>query len=190
MLYQIQSGEKKDNQFPPINIWQLDADMWDKMDLWPMRYAYATTPYTYTDKQNTDSEKSDKNSKSYQNQLAKEQEKKEKAQLLEQQRSAAVDRLNQNLYLQQNQAKIDNENNLKQLYIAYMQGMKNIPQQAAVWGAGGEIESLKNQRRISYENNRAQENRNYSDILSRLQQQYNEDLYQLEQKYLQSLIGL
>ena len=84
----------------------------------------------------------------------------------------------------------NNSDNLKQLYIAYMQGMRGIPQQSAVWGAGGEIESLKNRSRLNYESNRASENRNYAGVLGDIQQKYNDDLNKLEQKYLQQLLNV
>ena len=89
-----------------------------------------------------------------------------------------------------NAAMANNNENLKQLYIAYMQGMRGIPQQSAVWGAGGEIESLKNRSRLNYESNRAKENRNYAGILGDIQQKYNDDLNELERKYLQQLLNV
>ena len=89
-----------------------------------------------------------------------------------------------------NAAMANNSDNLKQLYIAYMQGLRGIPQQSAVWGAGGEIESLKNRSRLNYESNRAKENRNYAGILGDIQQKYNDDLNELERKYLQQLLNV
>lgn len=89
-----------------------------------------------------------------------------------------------------NAAMANNSENLRQLYIAYMQGLRGIPQQSAVWGAGGEIESLKNRSRLNYESNRAKENRNYAGILGDIQQKYNDDLNELERKYLQQLLNV
>lgn len=98
--------------------------------------------------------------------------------------------LGDNLATQKTAAKLSNEDNLKQLYIAYMQGLRGVPQQQALWGAGGEIESLKNRSRLNYETNRAKENRAYSATLNDIQQKYNDDLRQLEQKYLQQLLNV
>ena len=99
-------------------------------------------------------------------------------------------RLKNNYALLKKSAKQTNADNLKQLYIAYMQGMRGIPQQSAVWGAGGEIESLKNRSHLNYESNRASENRNYAGVLGDIQQKYNDDLNKLEQKYLQQLLNV
>lgn len=98
--------------------------------------------------------------------------------------------LGESLEANKNAAKLNNSDNLKQLYIAYMQGLRGIPQQSAVWGAGGEIESLKNRSRLNYESNRAKENRNYAGILGDIQQKYNDDLNELERKYLQQLLNV
>ena len=87
-------------------------------------------------------------------------------------------------------AQTNNNENLRQLYIAYMQGLKGIPQMQALWGAGGEIESLKNRSRLAYENNRASENRNYSNILDEIQRNYDDDLRTLEEKYLKLLLDV
>lgn len=42
----------------------------------------------------------------------------------------------------------------RQAYIAYMHGMKNLPQQAAMYGNGGMAQSLANKSQLNYENNR------------------------------------
>ena len=42
----------------------------------------------------------------------------------------------------------------KQAYVAYMQGMKNMPQAAAMYGSGGMAQSLANKSQLNYENNR------------------------------------
>ena len=99
-------------------------------------------------------------------------------------------RLNQNMATQKKAAQLNNSDNLRQLYIAYMQGLQGVPQKSAMWGAGGEIESLKNRSRLNYETNRAKENRNYAGILGDIQQKYNDDLNELERKYLQQLLDV
>ena len=88
------------------------------------------------------------------------------------------------------QAQSDNDDAMRSLYIAYMQGIRNIPQQTALWGAGGEIESLKTQHRLNYENNRAKQAMEYNGILNDIQQRYNSDLWELEQNYLKQLLNL
>ncbi|MBE6894536.1 MAG: hypothetical protein E7483_02890 [Ruminococcaceae bacterium] len=87
-------------------------------------------------------------------------------------------------------AKLVNSENLRQMYIAYMQGLRGIPQQAAIWGAGGEIESLKNRGRLNYETNRARENSSYAGIIGDIEQKYNSDLAELESKYLRLLLNV
>jgi len=88
------------------------------------------------------------------------------------------------------EAQSNNDDAMRSLYIAYMQGIKNMPQQTALWGAGGEIESLKTQHRLNYEDNRAKQIREYNGILSDIQQRYDRDLWELEQKYLKQLLNL
>lgn len=105
-------------------------------------------------------------------------------------KAAEMETMSQNLDMQKKLAAETNNDNLRQLYIAYMQGLRGIPQQQALWGAGGEIESLKKRSRLNYENNRASENRSYAGILSQIQQQYNDDLNELEKKYLQMLLNV
>lgn len=91
---------------------------------------------------------------------------------------------------QKNEAKLAADDNMRQLYIAYMQGLRGIPQQSALWGAGGEIESLKNRSRINYEDNRAKESRRYAGALGEIQRKYDNDLRDLEAKYLQRLLDI
>ena len=98
--------------------------------------------------------------------------------------------LGQNYELQRLAAQQNNNSALRDLYIAYMQGIKNIPQQAAMWGAGGEIESIRSRHRTSYEDNRAKQKISYGDIISEIQQKYNNDLMELEEKYLKQLMSL
>lgn len=98
--------------------------------------------------------------------------------------------LGQNFDAQKLAAEQNNNSALRDLYIAYMQGIKNIPQQAAMQGAGGEIESIKSRHRTNYEDNRAKQNISYGDIISEIQQKYNNDLMELEEKYLKQLMSL
>ena len=98
--------------------------------------------------------------------------------------------MQQNYNAQKQTAGQANNEALRQLYIAYMQGIKNIPQYSAIQGAGGEIESLKSRHRTGYENNRVKQNMKYADILGEIQQKYNNDLITLEEKYLKQLMGL
>lgn len=98
--------------------------------------------------------------------------------------------LGQNFDSQRLAAEQNNNSALRDLYIAYMQGIKNIPQQAAMQGAGGEIESIKSRHRTNYEDNRAKQNISYGDIISEIQQKYNNDLMELEEKYLKQLMSL
>lgn len=115
---------------------------------------------------------------------------KEKINNINKNKAAEKKLMEENFTLQKQAAYDANNENLRQIYIAYMQGLRGIPQQQAMWGAGGEIESLKNRSRLTYENNRATENRSYAGILSKLQQQYNDDLNELEKRYLQLLLNV
>lgn len=121
---------------------------------------------------------------------AEERKRQEKINAINANKASEAKRLGDNYALQQQAAKQNNADNLRQLYIAYMQGLRGVPQQSAVWGAGGEIESLKNRSRLNYETNRAKENRNYTGILGDIQQKYNDDLNELEKKYLQQLLNV
>lgn len=114
----------------------------------------------------------------------------EKINAIKADREKASRLLGTNMELEKSNAKLANSDNLRQLYIAYMQGLQGIPQKSAVWGAGGEIESLKNRSRLNYETNRAKENRSYSELLGDIQQRYNNDLIELEKKYLQQLLNV
>ena len=109
---------------------------------------------------------------------------------IEKQYTTNQNRLAANYDAEKLAAQQSNDELLRQLYIAYMQGIKNMPQQSALWGAGGEVESLKSRHRINYENNRARQNTQYSGIISELQQKYNNDLMELEEKYLKQLMNL
>ena len=46
------------------------------------------------------------------------------------------------------------ENSKKEAYVAYMHGIKNMPQAAAMYGSGGMAQSLANKSQLNYENNR------------------------------------
>ena len=71
-----------------------------------------------------------------------------------------------------------------------MQGLKNIPQQTALWGAGGEIESLKLRGRLNYEDNRAKEQANYTGVIADIEKSYRKDLQELEDRYLSRLLSI
>ncbi len=121
----------------------------------------------------------------------------QKAQLAQQKKAAldanrqqAMQMLGNNLAAEETAAKASNDDALRQLYIAYMNGIKQLPQQSALWGAGGSIESLKTQHRLNYEDNRAKQNKEYAGVLGEIQRRYNSDLLELEEKYLKQLMGL
>ena len=109
---------------------------------------------------------------------------------LEKQYDSGKKMLKENYNSQQNDMKLSNDDIMRQLYIAYMQGVKNMSQQQAMYGAGGEIESIKNRHRINYENNRAKQNNAYQSAVSEIQQKYNKDLMELEEKYIKQLMNL
>lgn len=115
---------------------------------------------------------------------------KEKIKAINKNKAAEKQLMAENFEMQKKAAEAVNSDNLRQLYIAYMQGLRGIPQKQALWGAGGEIESLKKRSTLNYENNRASENRSYAGILSQIQQKYNDDLNELEKKYLQLLLNV
>lgn len=123
---------------------------------------------------------------------AKEREKirREKENAINAAKEKELDYLTKGFDAEKSVAKLAADNNMRELYIAYMQGLKGMPQQSALWGAGGEIESLKNRSRLNYEDNRAKESRNYAGILGEIQQKYNDDLRELEEKYLQRLLNI
>lgn len=121
---------------------------------------------------------------------AEEKRRQQKINAINANKAAEQNALYSNLNLQKQQAEKNNSDNLRQLYVAYMQGLMGVPQQAAVWGAGGEIESLKNRSRLNYESNRAKENQNHAGILADIQTKYNKDLMELERRYLQQLLNV
>lgn len=159
-------------------------------DYWPIRNVYDYS------KHKNQSYSAAQNSGGYAAQSSadkaaqEEAERQAKINLINMQKQQDLKLLNDEYNFQKDTAKKDNENNLKQLYIAYMQGMKNMDQQAALWGAGGQVESLENKKYSSYQSDRRQENDNYSDILSQLQHEYNMDLQELENKYLIQLMSI
>ncbi len=126
----------------------------------------------------------------YEAQKAEERRRQEKIDAINANKAAEKNALYNNLKLQRKQAEMKNGDNLRQLYVAYMQGLMGMPQQQAVWGAGGEIESLKNRSRLNYESNRAKENQSYAGILADIQTKYNNDLMELERRYLQQLLNV
>lgn len=194
MLYRV--PEKKDRS-PWSNMnFPLTGknDVADFMKVFPHRYAFKDPTISGIRKNNrntsSNSNKTVSISKVDEKELQRQRERQEKINMLNAEKGRAIQLMNQNYDLQKKEAKTNNENNLKNIYVAYMQGIKNIPQQTALWGAGGEIESLKNQRRINYEDNRVKENANYNGVLNKMQQQYNNDLLELERKYMQLLMGI
>ncbi len=120
----------------------------------------------------------------------KEKERQEKIAAINSIKAEELKYLGENYNNQKNAAKLASDNNMRELYIAYMQGLRGVPQQSALWGAGGEIESLKNRSRINYEDNRAKESRSYAGILGEIQRKYDDDLRELEAKYLQRLLDV
>lgn len=126
----------------------------------------------------------------YEAQQAEERRRQQKINAINANKAAEQNALYSNLSLQKQQAEKTNGDNLRQLYVAYMQGLMGVPQQQAVWGAGGEIESLKNRSRLNYESNRAKENQSYAGILADIQTKYNNDLIELERRYLQQLLNV
>ena len=120
----------------------------------------------------------------------KEKERKEKIASINASRDEEIRYLGENYSSQRESAQNTMEENMRQLYIAYMQGLMGIPQQTALWGAGGEIESIKNRSRTNYEDNRAKESRSHSGILAQIEQKYQDDLRELEARYLNRLLGV
>jgi len=121
---------------------------------------------------------------------AKERARQEKIGAINSSKAKELLQLGDSYSAQKESAKMLTDDNMRQLYIAYMQGLRGIPQQSALWGAGGEIESLKNRSRINYEDNRAKESRRYAGVLGEIQQKYNDDLRELEARYLQKLLDV
>ena len=120
----------------------------------------------------------------------KERERQEKIAAINSSKAEELKYLGENYNNQKEAAKLASDDNMRELYIAYMQGLKGIPQQSALWGAGGEIESIRNRSRMNYEDNRAKENRSYAGILGEIQRKYDDDLRELEAKYLQRLLDV
>ena len=120
----------------------------------------------------------------------KEKERQEKIAAINSSKAQELKYLGDTYDKQKEAARLATDDNMRELYIAYMQGLRGIPQQSALWGAGGEIESLKNRSRTNYEDNRARESRSYAGILGEIQQKYNDDLRELEAKYLGRLLDI
>lgn len=120
----------------------------------------------------------------------KEKEHQQKIAAINSSKDEEIKYLGQNFAREKDSQELLMEDNMRNLYIAYMNGLKGIPQQSALWGAGGEIESLKNRSRLNYENNRAKEQHRYAGALSEIEQKYNKDLRELESRYLQRLLNL
>ena len=82
------------------------------------------------------------------------------------------------------------ESSLKDSYVAYMHGLKNMPQTSAISGNGGYAQSLLNRQQLAYENNRNAIEQNYLDNLRQLEADKNAGLATIEQDYLNGIMGL
>ncbi|MEG1049200.1 MAG: hypothetical protein RSE24_01515, partial [Oscillospiraceae bacterium] len=118
---------------------------------------------------------------------ARQAERRERLDRQRAQKKAALDR---GFNRQKGEAESRSGENMKQLYVSYMKGIKGMPQQTALWGAGGAAESLKNRSQLNYENSRAKENREYTSVLGKLQQRYNDELSALEEMYLARMMDI
>lgn len=179
--------------------WRIKGDVQPQVGSGPYRYV-TTSDTTSTNKTGGTPAKNYNNSQTAKAQAAavKAQEEKEKAEKERRRKLQAINSSKETelKYLgdiydsEKKEAKLASEDNMRQLYIAYMQGLRGVPQQSALWGAGGEIESLKNRLRINYEDNRAKEDRRYAGALGEIQRKYDNDLRDLEAKYLQRLLNV
>lgn len=75
----------------------------------------------------------------------------------------------------------------KEAYISYMNGMKNMPQAAAMYGSGGMAQSLANKSQLNYENNRNNINAAKLSSLSDLEADYNSGVLSAGDDYLTKL---
>ena len=73
---------------------------------------------------------------------------------------------------------------LQDRYVAYMQGLKAMPQVSAVNGNGGYAQSLATKQRVNYENNRAATQQSYLDALKELESDKAAGLLSNEESYL------
>lgn len=82
------------------------------------------------------------------------------------------------------------DNSLGSSYVAYMKGLKNMPQIAAAGGNGGYAQSLLNKQQLNYENNRGAIEQNYLDNLRQLEADKNAGLTASAEAYTTGLMGL
>ena len=182
--------------------WRIKGDVQPQVGSGPYRYV-TTSDTSSTNKTGGTNTKNNNNSQTAKAQAAAEaaakaQEEKERAEKERRRKLEAINKSKEKelKYLgdiydsEKKEAKLASDDNMRQLYIAYMQGLRGVPQQSALWGAGGEIESLKNRLRLNYEDNRAKEDRRYAGDLGDIQRRYDNDLRDLEAKYLQRLLSV
>ena len=80
----------------------------------------------------------------------------------------------------------------KEAYIAYMNGLKTMPQKAAIYGSGGYAQSLLNKSQLNYENNRNSIEQQRQASLADLEADYRNGILNAQNDYLtrlQSSIG-
>ena len=75
----------------------------------------------------------------------------------------------------------------REAYVAYMQGMKNMPQKAAMYGAGGMAQSLANKSQLNYENNRNNIEQSRIAALADLEADYRAGVMDAKDRYLTQL---
>lgn len=75
----------------------------------------------------------------------------------------------------------------REAYVAYMQGMKNMPQKAAMYGAGGMARSLANKSQLNYENNRNNIEQSRIAALADLEADYRAGVMDAKDRYLTQL---
>ena len=82
------------------------------------------------------------------------------------------------------------ESALRNNYISYMQGVKNLPQISAVAGSGGTSESLATKHQLNFENNRNSIEQQYLADLLGLQTNHENNIVTADQDYLTRLMSL
>lgn len=75
----------------------------------------------------------------------------------------------------------------KQAYVSYMQGLKNMPQAAAMYGSGGMAQSLANKSQLNYENNRKDIEKAKISALGELESDYRSGVMSGQDRYLTAL---
>ena len=82
------------------------------------------------------------------------------------------------------------DNSLATSYVAYMKGLKAMPQVAAAGGNGGYAQSLAAKQQLNYENNRNNIEQSYLENLRQLEADKNNALTSSAESYTQGLMGL